>query len=155
MSAPTSTFAAQANLPRLPVPRLEDTLERFLRSARALLDDKEYAEAEVTARRFFGPEGEAPALHKRLLARADQLSGTSWLVDWWNEHAYLAVRCPVVINVSYFYQFRPTTTPFGADQCAYAAALLSAFEDIREQLVRCVSVVGPARGTLPPGTCSR
>lgn len=126
-----STFAHQQSLPRLPVPTLEDTKRRLLLSARALLSDDEYADAERAAEEFFGATGFGRTLHKRLQDRAAQLSGTSWLVDWWNEYAYLAVRCPVVVYVSYFYQFKPTRTPFASDQCAYAAALLGAFEDMR------------------------
>ena len=32
----------------------------------------------------------------------------SWLIDWWRDYMYLSWRLSVVINVSYFYQFKPT-----------------------------------------------
>ena len=31
---------------------------------------------------------------------------SSWLIDWWRALMYLEWRLPVVINVSYFYQFK-------------------------------------------------
>jgi carnitine O-palmitoyltransferase 1 len=47
-----SLFSSQAFLPTLPVPSLDDTLKRYLRSVRPLYDDAEYQRMEKLAEEF-------------------------------------------------------------------------------------------------------
>ena len=42
----------QGSLPKLPVPAVKDTLKRYLRSVRPLLNDQEYADMESLATEF-------------------------------------------------------------------------------------------------------
>ena len=71
---------------------------------------------------------EAEPLQERLLQRqAETHETTSWLQHWWNTAAYLQIRDPVVVYVSYFFQL--------ADDCGArtgiqrgAAALRAAME---------------------------
>ena len=42
----------QALLPFLPVPKLDDTVRRYLRSVRPLLDDEDYRKIEASALEF-------------------------------------------------------------------------------------------------------
>ncbi|KAJ3356447.1 Carnitine O-acetyltransferase mitochondrial [Allomyces javanicus] len=98
-------FAAQATLPKLPVPTLDETLAKYLVTVRPLLSDADYARTEAAVREFAKPGGQGEQLQQRLLERAEAEKATSWLASWWNDYAYMAYRDPVVINVNYFFQF--------------------------------------------------
>ena len=96
----------EENLPRLPVPTLEETSKRYLKSVRALLSDTEYQRTQKAVEEFVSPSGLGPELQKRLEARAGQPEIKNWLSEWWNQAAYLAYRDPIVPYVSYFYSHR-------------------------------------------------
>jgi len=104
-------YENQKNMPRLPVPSVSDTVQRFLSTALPLARTEEEKEALQEACRRF-PE-QAEQLHERLLRRRnDEMADSSWLQMWWNQEGYLQVRDPVVVNVSYFFSFvdDPTVT---------------------------------------------
>ncbi|KAJ7811919.1 carnitine acetyl transferase [Mycena olivaceomarginata] len=95
----TITFAAQASLPLLPVPELQQTLTRLKDSLRPLAwsdDELTAVEAKITE---FGT-GKGLELHQRLLDRAKH--HRHWLEEWWDNTAYLGYRESVVVNVSYY-----------------------------------------------------
>ncbi len=94
------------SLPRLPVPSLEETAKRYLKSVHPLLQPDEYSRTEVAVKKFLEPNSFARTLQRRLVARRDDPKHKNWIADWWNEAAYLAYRDPVVPYVSYFYSFR-------------------------------------------------
>ena len=94
------------SLPRLPVPSLDETAKRYLKSVHPLLQPDEYSRTEIAVKKFLEPNSPAQTLQKRLVARRDNPRHKNWLYDWWNEAAYLAYRDPVVPYVSYFYSFR-------------------------------------------------
>lgn len=94
------------SLPRLPVPSLEETAKRYLKSVHPLLQPDEYSRTERAVKKFLEPTSLAQTLQKRLVARRDDPAHKNWIIDWWNEAAYLAYRDPVVPYVSYFYSFR-------------------------------------------------
>ncbi|ORX67957.1 acyltransferase ChoActase/COT/CPT [Linderina pennispora] len=81
-----STFSNQDKLPRLPIPSLEATASRYLKSLQPLLTGAEYARAEKAQR----------------LQSADQAAAHSWLEDIWLNKAYLEWREPSYINVNWF-----------------------------------------------------
>jgi carnitine O-acetyltransferase len=94
------------SLPRLPVPTLEETAKRYLKSVHPLLQPDEYSKTEAAVQKFLEPNSFAQTLQKRLISRRDDPKHKNWIIDWWNEAAYLAPRDPVVPYVSYFYSFR-------------------------------------------------
>ena len=69
----------EENLPRLPVPTLEETSKRYLKSVRALLSDTEYQRTQKAVEEFVSPSGLGPELQKRLEARAGQPEIKNWL----------------------------------------------------------------------------
>lgn len=79
----------QRSLPRLPVPALADTHERFLASVRPLLSPEEY-DATVAAWKDFAASPLAAKLQQQLEARAAR--ETNWLTEWWEKYIYLAGR---------------------------------------------------------------
>jgi len=98
-SLPGPTFAAQARLPKLPVPELEQSLRKLKESLKPIAHSAgEYDTAVAKIDGF--AKGLAPKLHERLLERRDATD--HWLEEWWDNDAYLAYRDSVVVNVSYF-----------------------------------------------------
>lgn len=100
---PGPTFAAQASLPKLPVPELPETLAKLKESLRPMAKDE--AEWEKVSRRIdeFG-QVPGPTLQQMLLQRAQEKP--HWLEEWWDDLAYLSYRDSVVVNVSYYYGFK-------------------------------------------------
>ncbi len=94
------------SLPRLPVPSLEETSARYLRTLQPLLSKEEYANSEKAVAAFNEPGSLGTKLQDRLIAKARDPAVKNWMIDWWNESAYLGYRDPVVPYVSYFYSFR-------------------------------------------------
>ncbi|KAG5984025.1 hypothetical protein E4U55_006321 [Claviceps digitariae] len=101
-----SMLRFQDSLPRLPVPTLEETASRYLKSLHPILSATEYATSEAAVREFIRPGGVGSKLQNKLIARREDPQNKNWIYDWWNEAAYLAYRDPVVPYVSYFYSHR-------------------------------------------------
>ncbi|KXS17894.1 acyltransferase ChoActase/COT/CPT [Gonapodya prolifera JEL478] len=113
-------WAGQSKLPRLPVPPLQDTAAKYLKSVRPLLSDKEFAETTKAVQDFIKPGGVGHTLQQRLEQRSKE--HVSWLADWWFSYAYMGYRDPIVINVSYFYVIRDDK--LRTTQVARAASLV-------------------------------
>jgi len=118
-------YEHQASLPRLPVNSVRDTLQRLLPTALPLARNAAEEKALLDAADKF--EQQAEQLQERLRDRAAEWSDSSWLQHWWNTMGYLQVRDPVVINVSYFFDFKDDSTATTNVQrgaaLLYAAAL--------------------------------
>lgn len=102
-SAKGKMLRFEDTLPRLPVPTLEETCQRYLKSLHPLLTSEEYAASEKAVSKF---QQQASQLQDRLVEKAEKPDVKNWIIDWWNEAAYLAYKDPVVPYVSYFYSFR-------------------------------------------------
>ncbi|KAH9438983.1 hypothetical protein MCOR02_002566 [Pyricularia oryzae] len=96
----------QESLPRLPVPTLEETAARYLRTLKPLLSKEELANSTKAVQEFVKPGGVGAKLQEKLIARREDPKHKNWIYEWWNEAAYLAYRDPVVPYVSYFYSHR-------------------------------------------------
>lgn len=94
------------SLPQLPVPTLEETGRKYLKSVHPLLSTEEYQKTQKAVEEFIKPGGEGEPLQKRLIARSQDPKHQNWLFEWWNSAAYLTYRDPVVPYVSYFYSYR-------------------------------------------------
>ncbi|TYZ58890.1 hypothetical protein PybrP1_008179 [[Pythium] brassicae (nom. inval.)] len=94
----TKTFAHHASLPRLPVPALRDTLERYVASLAPFLSESELAASRALAEDFAKPGGEGEALQRVLLQRAKELP--NWLEEWWEYAAYLSDRTPNALFIN-------------------------------------------------------
>jgi len=69
----------QHKLPRLPVPPLEDTLKRYLRSLRALQDDTEHDKTKAAVEQFLSDEG--PRIQEKLVEYAkDKDRYVAWVL---------------------------------------------------------------------------
>ncbi|KAJ9588507.1 hypothetical protein L9F63_018119, partial [Diploptera punctata] len=86
------TFEHDDSLPRLPVPALQHTLERYLDSVKPFLSDEEMDHTTKLVSEF--EQGVGKTLHAKLLKRAK--SEKNWLERWWEEIVYLSNRMPLL-----------------------------------------------------------
>uniref|UniRef100_A0A4D5RA50 carnitine O-palmitoyltransferase n=1 Tax=Scolopendra viridis TaxID=118503 RepID=A0A4D5RA50_SCOVI len=91
-------YSFQASLPRLPVPSVKDTLQRYLRSVRPLLDDDKYNRMVKLAEEF--ENGIARKLQRYLLLKSWWAS--NYVSDWWEEYVYLRGRSPLMVNSNFY-----------------------------------------------------
>ena len=93
------------NLPRLPVPALEQTLQRYLMTVAPLTDQQGYRVQEANAKAFL--EGVGPQLQASLLekekARAEAGGYPYFHFEEQWDDAYLAARCPNPTNINPLY----------------------------------------------------
>ena len=120
------------SLPKLPVPTLEETAKRYLKSVHPLLSKSEFATTTKAVEEFLKPGGAGETLQKRLVARGEDPNITNWIYDWWNHAAYLGYRDPVVPYVSYFYSFRDDRRR--RDPAKRAAAITTAALEFKRQV---------------------
>ncbi|KAJ5784313.1 Carnitine O-acetyltransferase [Penicillium pulvis] len=120
------------SLPRLPVPSLEETGRRYLKSVHPLVSEAEYERTKSAVEAFIRPGGEGEPLQKRLLERAANPKINNWIAEWWNEAAYLGYRDPVIPYVSYFYSYRDDRER--RDPAKRAAAITSAALEFKKEV---------------------
>ncbi|KAI6651015.1 Carnitine O-acetyltransferase [Oopsacas minuta] len=85
-----------SSFPKLPVPDLKQTLNKYLQSIRPLISSDQYNNTVRITNKFLITEG--PYLQSQLLKRAANTD--NWLLQWWKEVAYLAFRMPVPVYIS-------------------------------------------------------
>ncbi|XP_052794342.1 peroxisomal carnitine O-octanoyltransferase-like [Mya arenaria] len=91
VSKDVKTFEFDQELPSLPVPSLQHTLDRYLDSVRPHVTDEEYRQTEFLAQQF--ASGVGKELQNQLLSRA--ANRKNWLERWWLDYAYLDFRLPL------------------------------------------------------------
>lgn len=98
-------FRNQHKLPNLPLPKLDDTLSRLVRSCEALAERPEAAQ-QVKRKAEAFERGPGSKLQTLLDRKRGQPGMRNWLARDWDEQAYMAYRDSVVINVSYYFGVR-------------------------------------------------
>uniref|UniRef100_A0A673IT14 Carnitine O-acetyltransferase n=1 Tax=Sinocyclocheilus rhinocerous TaxID=307959 RepID=A0A673IT14_9TELE len=91
-------LAHQEGLPKLPVPPLQQTCERYLAALTPIVDPEELNHTWQLLEEFQKPGGVGERLQKGLEQRAKKME--NWLSDWWLQTAYLDYRMPVVVHSS-------------------------------------------------------
>ncbi|RMI32294.1 choline/carnitine O-acyltransferase [Nocardia stercoris] len=143
------TFAFDDQLPRVPLPTLDDSCARFLRWCAPLLTEAEYAETERAVADLLRPDGPGRILAADL-ERFDAKPGVgSWLDEFWPSR-YLGRRDRIALNANFFFHFRddtPLARSTSAEQADRAAALITAA--VNYKLGLDVEAIPPAtqRGT--------
>lgn len=129
----------EESIPKLPVPTLEETAVRYLKSVHPLLSTSELESTTKAVQEFIKPGGIGSKLQEKLIARREDPKHKNWIYEWWNDAAYLSYRDPVVPYVSYFYSHRDDRRR--RDPSKRAAAISTAVLAFRKQVVE---------GTLEP-----
>ena len=118
------------SLPRLPVPTLDETAKRYLKSVHPLVSPAEFQQTEKAVQEFIKPGSLGHTLQKRLEQRREE--HTNWLADWWNQAAYLTYRDPICPYVSYFYSHRDDRKR--RDPAKRAAAISTGVLEFKKQV---------------------
>ena len=123
-------YSYQGSLPKLPVPAIKDTLNRYLRSVRPLLTDEEYEDMALLAEEF--QNGIANRLQRYLVAKSWWAS--NYVSDWWEEFVYLHSRDAIMVNSNFYAMDLALCRPTDR-QTARAATLIQGknitlFEDL-------------------------
>lgn len=124
------TYDGQSDLPRLPIPSLEATLDRFPAAVQALLNSDEHGSRAMedclaSVQQFL--ENDGPKL-QQLLVEYEQTgrengSLGSFVEEFWSD-AYLAPDSSVVMNLNPFFVLEDgPDTKKSKDQCSRAASL--------------------------------
>ncbi|XP_072294283.1 carnitine O-palmitoyltransferase 2, mitochondrial [Eucyclogobius newberryi] len=111
----------QKSLPRLPVPKLEDTIRRYLAAQRPLLDDDQFRNTEKIVEDF--QNGVGKQLHEELVAQDKNNKHTSYISAPWFD-MYLSARDSVVLNSNPFMSFNPDPKPEYNDQLIRATNMV-------------------------------
>ncbi|XP_072743467.1 carnitine O-palmitoyltransferase 1, liver isoform isoform X2 [Anoplolepis gracilipes] len=91
-------YSFQGSLPRLPLPAVADTMKRYLKSVRPLVDDENYARMERLATEF--QNGIGVKLQRYLVLKS--WWSTNYVSDWWEEYVYLRGRSPLMVNSNFY-----------------------------------------------------
>jgi carnitine O-acetyltransferase len=122
----------EESLPKLPVPTLEETAARYVKSVHPLVSASEFENTKKAVAEFIQPGGIGEKLQKKLIARREDPKVENWIYEWWNDAAYLTYRDPVVPYVSYFYSHRDDRRR--RDPSKRAAAITTAALEFKNQV---------------------
>ncbi|KAG0048844.1 hypothetical protein BGZ83_006264 [Gryganskiella cystojenkinii] len=99
-------LSLQHTLPKLPVPSLNETLAKYLRSIEPLATPEELERSKAFAKDFAKPGGLGQTLQQRLLD-VDRAAPDNWLDDtWWISKAYHEWREPLLVNSNWYILMR-------------------------------------------------
>eukprot|EP00924_Labyrinthula_sp_SR-Ha-C_P007511 snap_masked-scaffold_24-processed-gene-5.29-mRNA-1 protein AED:0.00 eAED:0.00 QI:0/-1/0/1/-1/1/1/0/633 len=130
----SALYGKQDQVPKLPVPTLESSIDLYLSSILPLCSPQELRKTKQLANEFKSSIGKT--LQERLLeAKAEcYKKGTSWFQEYWNNVAYLGYRDSVVYNVSYYLQFKDEEH-FAMDPIRRAARFTYHALQFRQQVI--------------------
>uniref|UniRef100_A0A7N8X989 Carnitine O-palmitoyltransferase 1, muscle isoform n=1 Tax=Mastacembelus armatus TaxID=205130 RepID=A0A7N8X989_9TELE len=137
-------YSFQASLPRLPVPSVKDTIHRYLKSVRPLLDNEQYNQMEILAYDF--KNSIAAQLQRYLILKS--WWATNYVSDWWEEYIYLRGRGPIMVNSNFYVMDLLYITPTHR-QAARVGNVVHAMLQYRRKLERGEHAPVLALGTVP------
>ncbi|XP_059788230.1 carnitine O-palmitoyltransferase 1, liver isoform isoform X4 [Balaenoptera ricei] len=91
-------YSFQTSLPRLPVPAVQDTVNRYLESVKPLMKEGDFTRMTALAQDFAINLG--PRLQWYLKLKS--WWATNYVSDWWEEYIYLRGRGPLMVNSNYY-----------------------------------------------------
>ncbi|KAG9072821.1 hypothetical protein KI688_000599 [Linnemannia hyalina] len=101
-----ATLSLQHTLPKLPVPTLEETIAKYLKTIEPLTTPDELERNKELAKDFLKPGGLGRTLQQRLLD-VDRAAPDNWLDDtWWISKAYHEWREPLLVNSNWYILMR-------------------------------------------------
>ncbi|CAK4102778.1 unnamed protein product [Aphanomyces euteiches] len=138
------TFQYQDELPSLPLPSLEQTLEAYIKSAEPLLTPAELEHTKGVCHDFL--HGIGPQLQAILEERAG--SERNWLEEWWETFGYMKPRYPSAININWFGVVPGNWGPREMSQCEAAAIFTDALLQYRREYLAYVTIYGEQETTF-------
>nr|QQY02527.1 choline O-acetyltransferase [Cryptocotyle lingua] len=119
----------KAPLPHLPVPKLENTLDRYLRLVAPVISSEAYERTKRIVEEFGRPGGEGEKLQR--LLEEDAEKKLNWVTDWWLDDMYLSNPLPLPVNSSPGMVFPPLSFTSSRQQLRFAAQLISGILDYK------------------------
>jgi carnitine O-acetyltransferase len=101
----TRSFGNEDRLPRVPLPTLEATCDRFLEWCAPLLTAEQYVQTAAEVAAFRAPDGPGPRLHAALERYNASPGVQSWLDTFWPRR-YLGRRDRIALNANFFFLFQ-------------------------------------------------
>jgi carnitine O-acetyltransferase len=129
----TRTFGNEDRLPRVPLPTLDASCDRFLEWCAPLLTTEQLAQTEEAVAAFRAPDGPGPRLHAALEEHNNAPGVRSWLDRFWARR-YLGRRDRIALNANFFYLFREAPGDQGKGQVDRAAGLIASALDYKHRL---------------------
>lgn len=117
-------YKYQDNLPSLPVPKLQDTLNLYKESIKPFYPNGENDSEFIKYSKIideFGVSNEGNQLQQKLENFA--VDKRNWLAEYWDNCAYLDYRDPVSPFVSYFFSHKDINSTICKDQLLKSTAL--------------------------------
>lgn len=111
----------QASLPRLPIPKLEDSCRKYLDAQKPLLNEEQFEFTKSCVNKFLESEGRT--LHKELLNIDKKNRHTSYISEYWFD-MYLRDRQPLPINYNPMIVYSQETDERYNDQLVKATNLV-------------------------------
>jgi carnitine O-acetyltransferase len=131
---PGKTFATQDKLPKLPIPPLEASCQRYLNALQGLQDPEEHAKTKEVVKEFLEKEG--LEIQQNLIKWAE--TQDSYIEEFWYE-SYLSHSDPVVLALNPFFVLENDPTPNRGSQLSRAASLVIAslgfIHDLRAKIL--------------------
>uniref|UniRef100_A0A8C2GZJ3 Carnitine O-acetyltransferase n=1 Tax=Cyprinus carpio TaxID=7962 RepID=A0A8C2GZJ3_CYPCA len=124
--------SADTGLPKLPVPPLQQTCERYLAALTPIVDPEELNHTRKLLEEFQKPGGVGERLQKGLEQRGKKME--NWLSDWWLQTAYLDYRMPVVVHSSPGVVLPRMEFSDRQGQMRYAAKLIAGVLDFKSMI---------------------
>eukprot|EP01134_Creolimax_fragrantissima_P005540 CFRG5540T1 len=112
-------YSFQRTIPRLPVPTIKGTVNRYLASVKPVFPDELYQKHVSDAEEFVKNEG--PKLNRYLTLKS--WLADNYVTDWWEKYVYLRGRTPIMINSNYYvcglyyYEASPIQVSRAANLC--------------------------------------
>ncbi|RCH87003.1 hypothetical protein CU098_005344 [Rhizopus stolonifer] len=113
------TFKFQDKLPKLPIPELKDTAQKYLTALKPLQSAEEHEQTKIAVQEFLQQEGSA--LQAKLQTYATDKS--SYIEEFWYD-SYLQHTDPVVLNLNPFFLLEDDPTPLRNDPIVRASSLI-------------------------------
>eukprot|EP01119_Soliformovum_irregulare_P001946 TRINITY_DN1187_c0_g1_i1.p1 TRINITY_DN1187_c0_g1~~TRINITY_DN1187_c0_g1_i1.p1 ORF type:complete len:410 (-),score=103.27 TRINITY_DN1187_c0_g1_i1:648-1877(-) len=118
----SKTYTHDNQLPNLPIPSLNDSIERYKQSVDPLLNDEERKNLAKRLDDFLN-SSEATKLQSLLMERSEKefREGRNWLEQWWLQFAYLMWPDPISLTSNFYVVFDEKAAPIGQPQLKQAA----------------------------------
>uniref|UniRef100_A0AAR2JEL3 Choline/carnitine acyltransferase domain-containing protein n=1 Tax=Pygocentrus nattereri TaxID=42514 RepID=A0AAR2JEL3_PYGNA len=129
---PGRYLAHQESLPKLPVPPLKQTCDRYLAALEPIVDSEMLKNTQELVKEFQAQGGVGDRLQKGLEHRSRKTD--NWLSDWWLQTAYLDYRLPVVVHSSPGVVLPRLEFSDRQGQIRYAAKLIAGVLDFKSMI---------------------
>ncbi|KAM8924854.1 choline O-acetyltransferase [Pelodytes ibericus] len=134
------------SLPKLPVPPLQQTMDRYLTCMKHLVTEEQYRKSKSSVERFLVSGGVGEMLQQKLLERREKTE--NWLHQYWLDDMYLNNRLPLPVNSSPAVIFARQNFHDVNDHLRFTANLISGVLDYKTLLDLHALPMDYARGQL-------